>query len=264
VLAGAAIMLAAGVLNFVQRARRETPPWDGIRWTETKQGILAETVEPNSSGARSRLLPGDRLLAVSVRNDKYEEISHAKDVQMYLDQAQVGGQIHYLIERPSYPEESRFYYADLDNLDATHKWTPRSLYLNLIGLVFLFVGFFVLFKQGGRAPFARHFASWCLAAFVFLFYTPVGSYRDLDLAIAFLKNVAFILFAPLFLHFCALYPVRQQLVAERRWRTALLYAPAIALLILTSFIYLRDVVAQALPVIREIPALSESFVELVL
>ena len=118
-LAGAAIMLAAGVLNFVQRARRETPPWDGIRWTETKQGILAETVEPNSSGARSRLLPGDRLLGVSVRNDKYEEISHARDVQMYLDQAQVGGQIHYLIERPSYPEESRYYYADLDNLDAS-------------------------------------------------------------------------------------------------------------------------------------------------
>jgi two-component system NtrC family sensor kinase len=263
VLAGAAIMLAAGVLNFVQRARRETPPWDGIRWTETRQGIIAEAVEPNSSGARSRLLPGDRLLGVSVNNDKYEEISHAKDVQIYLDQAQVGGQIHYLIERPSYPEESRYYYADLDNLDATHKWTPRSLYLNLIGLVFLFVGFFVLFKQGGRAPFALHFATWCLAAFVFLFYTPVGSYRDLDLAIAFLKNVAFILFAPLFLHFCALYPARQQLFAERRWRTVLLYVPAIALVVLTSFIYLRDVVAQALPIVREIPAVSESFVELV-
>ena len=262
-LAGAAIMLAAGVLNFVQRARRETPPWDGIRWTETRQGIIAEAVEPNSSGARSRLLPGDRLLGVSVNNDKYEEISHAKDVQIYLDQAQVGGQIHYLIERPSYPEESRYYYADLDNLDATHKWTPRSLYLNLIGLVFLFVGFFVLFKQGGRAPFALHFATWCLAAFVFLFYTPVGSYRDLDLAIAFLKNVAFILFAPLFLHFCALYPARQQLFAERRWRTVLLYAPAIALVVLTSFIYLRDVVAQALPIVREIPPVSESFVELV-
>ena len=262
-LAGAAIMLAAGVLNFVQRARRETPPWDGIRWTETKQGIVAEAVEPNSSGARSRLLPGDRLLGVSVNNDKYEEISHAKDVQIYLDQAQVGGQIHYLIERPSYPEESRYYYADLDQLDATHKWTPRSLYLNLIGLVFLFVGFFVLFKQGGRAPFALHFATWCLAAFVFLFYTPVGSYRDLDLAIAFLKNVAFISFAPLFLHFCALYPMRQQLFVERRWRTVLLYAPAIALVILTSFIYLRDVVAQALPIIREIPAVSETFVELV-
>ena len=209
-------MVAAGVLNFVQRARRETPAWDGVTWTETKDGIIAETIDPVSSGARSRLLPGDRLLGVSLTgNDKYAEIGHAKDVQMYLDQAQVGGQIHYLIERPSYPEESRYYYADIDNLDATHKWTPRSLYINLIGLVYLFVGFFVLFKQGGRAPFALHFATLCLAAFVFHFYTPVGSYRDLDLAIAFLKNVAFISFAPLFLHFCALYPLKQQLFADR-------------------------------------------------
>ena len=261
-LAGAAILLAAGVLNFVQRARRETPPWDGVSWTDTKQGIIAETVEPHSSGARSRLLPGDRLIAVNLDgsgNEKYKEIVRAADVQIYLEEARVGGQIHYLIERPSYPEESRFYYADLDNLDATHKWTPRALYINLIGLVYLFVGFFVLFKQGGRAPFALHFATLCLAAFVFHFYTPVGSYRDLDLAIAFLKNAAFILFPPLFLHFCALYPSKQQLFTDRR-RTVLLYVPAIALLLLTSFIYLRDVLAQAVPIVRQIPALSESFV----
>ncbi len=260
-LVGAALMIAAGVLNFVQRARRETPPWDGIHWTDTKQGIIAEAVEANSSGARARLLPGDHLIAVNVSGEKYEEIGHAKDVQIYLDQTQVGGQIHYLIERPSYPEESRLYYADIDNLDATHKWTPRALYINLIGLVYLFVGFFVLFKQGGRAPFTLHFATLCLAAFVFHFYTPVGSYRDLDLAIAFLKNAAFILFPPLFLHFCALYPLKQQLFANRR-RTILLYLPAIGLLVLTSFIYLRDVLAQAIPPLRSIPPLSESFVEL--
>ena len=40
---------------------------------------------------------------------------------MYLDQAHVNGAIHHLIERPSYPEDSRLYYADLDHLDATHK-----------------------------------------------------------------------------------------------------------------------------------------------
>ena len=263
-LAGAAILLAAGVLNFVQRARRETPPWDGVRWTDTKQGIIAEIVEPHSSGARSRLLQGDRLIAINISglsNEKYQEIKRAADVQMYLEEARVGGQIHYLIERPSYPEESRFYYADIDNLDATHKWTPRELYINLIGVVYLFVGFFVLFKQGGRAPFALHFATLCLAAFVFHFYTPVGSYRDLDLAIAFLKNAAFILFPPLFLHFCALYPLKQQLFSDRR-RTVLLYVPAMALLALTSFIYLRDVLAKAIPVVKQIPALSESFVGL--
>lgn len=259
VLIGAALLVAAGVLNFVQRARHETPPWDGVRWVETKQGIMAEAVEPNSSGARARLLPGDMLIAASLTGDKYDPIDQSRKVQMYLDEARVGGQIHYLIERPSYPEESRLYYADVDNLDPTHRWTPRTVYINLIGLVYLFVGFFVLFKQGGRAPFALHFATWCLVAFVVHFYTPVGSYRDLDLAVAFLRNAAFILFAPIFLHFCALYPLRQQLFVARR-RALLLYAPAILLLLLTTFVYLRNVLGQAIPALLQIPALSESAV----
>ncbi|CAN5813386.1 hypothetical protein BH18ACI4_BH18ACI4_25710 [soil metagenome] len=262
VLIAAALLVAAGVLNFAQRSRRDTPPWDGVRWVDTRQGILAETVEPNSSGARAWILPGDRLIAVSLDGVSKDEIAHAKDVQIYLDQAHVGGQLHYLIERSSYPEESRLYFADLDNLGATHKWTPRDLYINLIGLLYLFVGFFVLFKQGGRAPFALHFASLCLAAFVFHFYTPVGSYRDLDLAIAFLRNAAFILFPPLFLHFCAVYPSRQHLFTGRRWRTSLIYVPATVLLLLASFVYLRDVLAGGIPFLRDIPVIAESLVAL--
>jgi two-component system NtrC family sensor kinase len=262
VLAGAALLVTAGVLNFGQRLKHETPPWDGVRWTDTKQGILAETVEANSSGARAQILPGDRLIAISLNNTKYEPIDLAERTQIYLDQAHVGGQIHYLIERPSYPEESRFYYADLDNLNATHKWTPRVLYINLIGLVYLFVGFFVLFKQGGRAPFALHFATLCLAAFVFHSYTEVGTYRDLDTAIALLKNAALILFAPLFLHFCIVYPQRQQLFEKRRWRAAWLYAPALLLLMLASFIFLRDVLTPGLPQLRNLPKFSDKFVGL--
>jgi len=260
VLAGAALLVTAGILNFAQRLRHETPPWDGVRWTDSRQGILAELVEPGSSGARGQILPGDRLIAISLDNKNYEQVGHSRDVQMYLDQARVGGDLHYLIERPSYPEESRFYYADLDGLDAIHKWTPRIVYINLIGLVFLFVGFFVLFKQGGRAPFALHFATLCLAAFVFCFYTPVGTYRDLDLAIAFLKNAAFILFPPLFLHFCLVYPQRQQLFQEKRWRAGLLYVPALLLLSLASFVFLRGVLTPIVPPLRHIPSLSESFV----
>lgn len=261
-LAGTALLLTAGILNFVQRLNHETPPWDGVRWTDTKQGILAETVSTGSSGARAQILPGDRLIAISLDNKNYEEVAQAEKVQMYLDQAHVGGNIHYLIERPSYPEESRYYYADLDNLNAIHKWTPRDLYINLIGLVYLFVGFFVLFRQGGRAPFALHFAGLCLAAFVFHSYTPIGVYEDLDLAIAFLKNTAFILFPPLFLHFCLVYPERQQLFQEKRWRAGLLYVPAILLFMLANFVFLRNVLTPLVPPLSRVPPVSDSFIGL--
>ena len=146
-LAGTALLVTAGVLNFGQRLRHETPSWDGVRWTETKQGIIAEAIEPGSAAERGQILPGDRLHGISLDNNNYDEIGHARDVQIYLDQARVGGTLHYLIERPSYPPESRYYYADLYGLEATHKWTPRELYINLIGLVYLFVGFFVLFRD---------------------------------------------------------------------------------------------------------------------
>ncbi len=259
-LIAAALLVAAGLLNFVQRAQHETPPWDGVTWIDTKQGIVAETIEPRSAGELARLLPGDRLVAVSLNDNRYEEVIRADDVQIYLDQARVGGSIHYLIERPSYPEESRFYYADLDNLGAIHQWTPRDVYINLIGVVYLIVGFFVLFKQGGSAPFAQHFAALCLAAFVFHFYVPVGTYRDLDLGVAFLRNSAFIVFAPLFLHFCALYPTRQHLFDSRRWLTGLLYLPAILLLGIASYVFLGNFIANTTPGLSDIPTVSANFV----
>ena len=253
-LIGAALLISAGVLNFRQRARHQTPPWDGVTWVDTKQGVLAKSIERNSAGERAWLLPGDRLWAISLDpNAKGEPITNARSVQIYLDEARVGGQLHYLMERPSYPEDTRFYWADLDNLGAVHRWTPQVLYINLLGLVYLFVGFFVLFKQGGRAPYVLHFASLCLAAFVFHFYTPTGSYRDLDLGIAFLRNAALILFAPLFLHFCTLYPTRQQLFSTRRWRALWLYIPAFLLIAMAVPLFLRDELAKVIPLVHRIP-----------
>ena len=259
-LIAAGLLVAAGVLNVIQRGKHQTPPKDGVRWVDTKDGIVAADVEVNSAAERAYILPGDRLLGVSSDGDrKPDEITHARDVQMYLDQARVGGEIHYLIERPSYPPESRIYWADLDSLAPIQSWTPREVYINLLGVVCLVIGLFVLFKQGGRAPFALHLATWCLAAFVFLFFTPTASYRDLDLAIAFLDNVALLFFAPLFLHFCALYPTRHSLFPERRWRAAILYVPATILLAVATWIFLRNVVIDVIPALERVPAFSETF-----
>jgi len=253
-LIGAALLISAGLLNFRQRVRHETPPWDGVEWVDTHNGIIAKSIEKGSAADRAWLLPGDQLLGISIDGrGRAEEITAARDVQIYLEQARVGGSLHYLMKRPSYSPEVGAYWADLDNMGAIHKWTPRVVYINLIGVIFLCVGFFVLFKQGGRAPYALHFATFCLAAFVFLFYTPVGSYRDLDLAVAFLDNAALILFAPLFVHFCALYPSRQQLFATRRWRAVLLYVPALLLLAFEIIVFLRDELAKGISAFQKIP-----------
>ena len=260
-LIGAVLLISAGVLNLRQRARFEPPAWDGVEWVDTQQGIIAAKIESGSAGDKAWLLSGDRLIGVAFSPDgKLEPIVRARDVQIYLDRAQVGGQLVYLMERPSYPPETRYYYADLSELGAIHRWDPRTIYVNLIGIVYLFVGFFVLFKQGGRAPFVLHFATLCLTAFVFHFYTPVGHYRDLDLAIAFLRNAAFILFAPLFLHFCLLYPTKQQLFSTKRWRAVLLYVPSLVLLVTAVLVFLRDEVAKLVPSVTVIAAPTESFV----
>ncbi|OLE54864.1 MAG: hypothetical protein AUG51_05850 [Acidobacteria bacterium 13_1_20CM_3_53_8] len=233
----AALFTTAGALNFAQRLKHKPPPWDGVEWTTTRAGIVARSVEQGSAGARAGIIPGDRLIAVSENDSDYEQVILDHDIQIYLDDAGVGGHLSYLIERPSNPEGIRDRYADLYNIGAVENWTPRDFYLNVIGLVYLLVGFFVLFKQGGRAPFVLHFTTLCLAAFVFHFYKPVGTYKDLDAAIGFIKNAAFILFAPLFLHFCAIYPTRQHLFNERRWRAVVLYVPSLFLLAFAALVY---------------------------
>jgi len=255
-LGATALLVVAGILNFSQRLRHQAPPWDGVSWVDTAQGVIARAVEPESAAARARIIPGDHLIAVSPNGERCEEISKSPrcepvadsvSVQMYLDRARVGGELHYLIERPSFPAETRFYYADLDNLGSVPTWTMRDLYVSLIGIVYLFIGLFVVFKQGGRAPYVLHFATLCLVAFVFHFYRATGTYRDLDLAIAILDNAAFIMFAPLFLHFSTIYPVRQRLFDNRRWRSLYLYLPAVLLVVVQIVIFLENQVAQLIP-----------------
>src|SRR6266852_1030674 len=265
----AALLITAGGVNLWQRLRFQPPPTDGVTWIDTAQGVVAKAVEPGSAASRARMIPGDLLIAISPNGQRCEDVSRGKKcdpirsavaVPMYLEGARVGGEIHYLIERPSYSAETRFYYADLDNLGAIQNWTARDAYINLIGLVFLCVGLFVVFKQGGRAPFVLRLATAFLAAFVFCFYTPIGTYKDLDLAIAFLRSAGLIMFAPLFLHFSAIYPVRYHLFEERRWRSVFLYVPALVLLGVATLIFFRGELLRVVPSARLFLNCSPEFV----
>ena len=235
------LFVAGGALNLSQRAYHPLPPTDGAIWTQRADGIYAEKVTPGLSASRAGIAVGDRLIAISLDEKQFDEITSPADVQMYLETAGVSGKLTYFYQRPSYSFANNFYYADLRSIDTLPRWTASFVFLSLVGVVWLGVGIFVLFKQGSGSPFVLHFAAICLAAFVFHVYKSLGLGEDFDLAVSLLDDIAFAFFAPLFLHFCLRYPVRSEVFDhDGRGKTYALYVPAslISVLVLTlSLIY---------------------------
>ena len=163
---------------------------------------------------------------------------------MYLDAAGVGGSLTYFYQKPSYSFTNNFYYADLKNIDTLPRWSASIVFLTIVGIIWLGVGMFVLFKQGSRSPFVLHFATICLTAFVFHVYRSLNVGQDFDLAVNLLDDIAFAFFAPLFLHFCLRYPVRSEVFDESKWKTIALYVPASIVTLALLFFSL----AQLIPV----------------
>lgn len=230
------LFVAGGALNLSQRSFQKLPPTDGVLWTQRTGGIYAENVTAGFSGSRAGISVGDKLIGIGLDSDKTDEITSVADVQMYLESAGVGGSLTYFYQKPSYSFSDNYYFADLKNIDSVPRWTPSIIFLTIVGIIWLGVGVFVLFKQGSRSPFVLHFATVCLAAFVFHTYRPIGLGEDFDLAVNLLDDIAFAFFVPLFLHFCIRYPVRSEVFEAQRWKTLLLYVPAAALSIFLVFV----------------------------
>jgi two-component system, NtrC family, sensor kinase len=232
------LIVAGGALNLSQRANKDFPPTDGVVWTQKADGIYAEKVEPDFAGSRAGLIAGDKLIAVSVDDKTFEEITQANHIQDYLEAVGAGGNLTYYYQRPSYTFKDNFYFADLHKLDTRPRWTPSIIMLGLVGLIWLSIGLFVLFKQGSNAPFVLHFATLCLTAFAFHTYRPIGTGEDLDLGITIIDDLAFAFFAPIFLHFCLRYPTRSDVFDEKRWKTFALYLPATLIFLATLACYI--------------------------
>lgn len=230
--------VVGGALNLSQRANKELPPTDGVIWVQKSDGIYAEKVQSDSAGARAGIIPGDKLLAISLDAKDFDEIVSPSDIQIYLEQVGVNGNLTYFYQRTAYAFKDNFYYADLHKIDTQPRWTASIAFLSLVGFIWLAIGMFVLFKQGNNAPFVLHFATLCLTAFVFHVYKPLGTGEDLDLAIMIIDDLAFIFFAPVFLHFCWRYPTRSTVLGEKRWKTFALYLPATIIFLATVACYI--------------------------
>ena len=221
------LLVVGGALNLFQRANHALPPTDGVTWIKKSDGgIYADKVEKGLAASRAGISAGDKLLGIGFDSEKIDEITSPVDVQMYLETAGVDGNLTYWFQRPSYTFSNNYYFADLTKIDTYPRWSASIIFLTFVGLVWLGVGMFVLFKQGSHAPFVLHFAIVCLAAFVFQVYKPLGLGEDFDLAVSLLDDTAFAFFVPLFLHFCIRYPVRSEIFDEARWKTYALYVPA--------------------------------------
>lgn len=232
------LFVAAGALNLSQRAFQNLPPTDGVSWTQRADGVYAEKVTQGFAGARAGISTGDKLIGIGLDEDKTEEIVNHSDVQIYLESAGVGGSLTYFYQKPSYTFSDNFYFADLKNIDSVPRWPPSTIFLPIVGLIWLIVGAFVLFKQGSRSPFVLHYAIVSLTAFVFLSYRAIGIGKDFDLAVDLLDNIALAFFVPLFLHFCVRYPVRSEVFSAERWKTYILYVPAATFSLVLIFVSL--------------------------
>ncbi len=223
-LATAALFVLA-VLNLL--AQRQFPqPDDGVWWGEAAGGLRAERVLPDKPGQRAGIQEGDLLTGVSESpTASVMPVTLVADLERALYATGPYGQVYYTITRDGIP------------LEAPIKVIPepldRSLEfgLRIIGLIYLVIGFYVLFRRWG-APRATHFYIFCLVSFALYALKYTTKLDTLDWIVFWTNVVAEALQPALFLHFALSFPEERFKNFRRRWLLPLVYAPGAGLLAL--------------------------------
>jgi two-component system, NtrC family, sensor kinase len=231
-LTGAIIVI--GVLNLRARLDQPQVPYDGVTWDDAGGEIAARAVEQGSPAERSGVRPGDLLRGVSLDGGyNFDQITHATDVQIYLDEAGSGNPVSYLIERRNASGQASRWAADIAELSPEPQKLWQHIYMAIIGAVYLIIGLYVLIRQR-RTTHRIHFFAICLTAFVVYFFSYTRQLDRLDWIVFYADNIALILLAPLFLHFCAVFPEKRRVVDRHPWLVAALYLPALVMLLLEA------------------------------
>ena len=151
------------------------------------QGLVAQRVQPNSSGQHAGIKPGDELLSVN-----QQPTPRIADLVREQYHTKVYGSISYVISRHGI----RFDVPVI--LDATNNSFHTAM--RLIALIYLGIGLYVLFRRW-TAPHATHFYIFCLASFVAYSFWYTGQLLFWDWVIYWGWIVAGALQPALFLHF---------------------------------------------------------------
>jgi len=221
-------VLILGGLN-VQQKRRFTPPDDGASWVQGSQGVQARLIIPGGATDKAGIQPGDILKAINdqpIRNDR-----HVTQILYELGSWQ---KATYTIVR----NEKEITTTVV--LEAPPQFLQHQRYLEIIGLIYLLVGIFVLLKRS-RAPSALHFYFVCLTSFVFYAFHATGKFNSFDWTIFWFDLGASLLLPPLFLHFCLEFPLRSRWLKQRGGLLYLIYAPTVVLF-LAQLAFIKGVI----------------------
>ncbi len=216
--------MVAAALNFRQQQLYFTPE-DGVEWVDRLDrhpkaqagpGLVeAGYVTPDSPADKAGIRVGDVLERIQT-----VPIEKAQDVPQVLYRIGPWQKADYFILRSGVETKAKLVVGE--------RQVPTAVYYQyLVGVAYLGIGLFVFFRRGG-APRSQLFYVLCLSSFVWCTFHYTGKLNLFDRLI-YWGNVAAGYLAPtLFLHFCLTYPE-----PDRRWRgfwrSAVLYAPALAL-----------------------------------
>jgi PAS domain S-box-containing protein len=221
-VATAALILLA-VLNFRQE-RTVQQPDDGVWWREVNGGLLADRVLADMPGQQAGIKANDLLTAVATcPSCDSVPTPYAAELERALHRAGSYGQAYYTITRDGIP------------LDTPVRVIPvprdqsLALGLRVIGIIYLIIGFYVLFRRWG-APRATHFYLFCLVSFALYALKYTGQFDWLDWSVFWSNALAESLQPALFLHFALSFPEERFRNIRRRWLLPLVYAPGLALL----------------------------------
>src|SRR5207249_4239259 len=101
--------------------------------------------------------------------------------------------------------------------------------LRVIALIYLGIGFYVLFRRW-TAPRSTHFYLFCLVSFIFYSFHFTGKFNLFDVIVYWSNEVAWLAQCAIFLHFALTFPEPRKLLLRWSWVLSLIYLPGAILL----------------------------------
>jgi len=218
------VLTAAGVICAgvnLQQQRKFQLAEDGVTWvdrhdTDRRPIVVALHIDSGSGAAKAGLREGDVLLRINSAT-----VGTALDATKILARVAAWSSAEYVVRRDGVELPPAKVIVAERPADATR------FYQYLVGFGYVAIGLFVYFRRSEAAR-AIHFYCLCLASFVLFSFHYTGKLNNFD-KVMYWGNVAAGLFAPtIFLHFTLVFP---QSRFRRKWMAALLYLPALFLLL---------------------------------